>query len=260
MAKTRAANKAARTSQAEARKIASFVTSKSNDVALLDTKVKTARDGKPLPTDLEYHSFANSAEFEVFMERAHLTSPGFYLKTAKKSSGVPSIDLPDATVVALCFGWIDGWGKGIDDIWRFIRFTPRRSKSIWSQKNVSTVEMLQAQGRMKPAGIAVVEAAKADGRWDRAYAGPANMITPKDVQDALDTNAAAEAFFNSMSRTEKYAVLIRIETASPKTRSVRIEALIQQLSSGCLATKKSSSKAGQEKKISKTKSKITSNK
>lgn len=197
----------------------------------------TARDGKPLPTDLDYHSFVSSADFEAFMEEHHSTSPGFYLKTAKKSSGVTSIDLPEATVVALCFGWIDGWGKGIDDIWRFIRFTPRRSKSIWSQKNVSTVEKLEQEGRMRPAGIAAVDAAKADGRWDRAYAGPATMKTPIDVQAALDSLPAARAIFDAMSRSQQYALLIKVETASPKARPGRIQALLQQLQAGVLTSK-----------------------
>jgi len=187
---------------------------------------------KTLPTDLPIHTFPTAADFEAFLEREHTILPGFYLKLAKKSSGLPSITGSEAVEVALCFGWIDGRANGLDGNWWLVRYTPRRAKSIWSQKNVNTVGRLLDEGRMRPAGVATVETAKADGRWERAYAGPATITVPDDFTAALATNEAASAFFEGMNKSDRYSVLWRIETASPASRAKRIEALIQLLAVG----------------------------
>ena len=130
---------------------------------------------KPLPSDLPVYSFSTIKDLELFLEPEHSTSSGFYLKLAKKASGIQSVSAAEAVETALCFGWIDGRANGLDQDWWLVRYTPRRAKSNWSQKNVNTVSQLLEQGRMRPAGLAAVETAKADGRWERAYAGPATI-------------------------------------------------------------------------------------
>lgn len=182
------------------------------------------------PSDLPIHTFLTSSEMEAFLEREHSTTPGFYLKLAKKASGIQSISAAEAVEVALCFGWIDGRANGLDKDWWLVRYTPRRAKSIWSQKNVNTVSRLLEQGRMRAAGLAAVDAAKADGRWERAYSGPATMTVPDDFATAVAAVPAAATNFDTLNRSDRYSVLWRIETASPTMRAKRIETLVQMLS------------------------------
>lgn len=187
---------------------------------------------KPPPTDLPTYSFSTPKDLETFLEKSHTTIPGFYLKLAKKASGIPSVTAPEAVETALCFGWIDGRANTLDEKWWLVRYTPRRAKSIWSQKNVATVARLVSAGRMRPAGIAAVDAAKADGRWERAYAGPASMSVPEDFREALERVDGAGKAFEGLKRSERYAVLWRVETASPAVRGRRIEALVKMLAEG----------------------------
>ncbi|KAJ5638731.1 hypothetical protein N7528_001121 [Penicillium herquei] len=182
-----------------------------------------------LPTEFPTYPFPSTGEFELFLEREHTNIEGFYLKLAKKASGIPSISASEAVEIALCFGWIDGRANGFDKDWWLVRYTPRRAKSIWSQKNVQTVNKLMETGRMRPAGLAAVEAAKADGRWERAYAGPATISVPDDFRTALKASPEADTFFETLNKTDRYSVLWRIQTASVKSREKRIEALVQQL-------------------------------
>jgi len=184
------------------------------------------------PSDLPTHAFPTAAAFETFLEREHASAPGIYLKFAKKSSGIPSITGAEAVEVALCYGWIDGRANGIDDKWWTVRYTPRRAKSIWSQKNVGTVAKLIEEGRMRPAGLAAIEAAKADGRWDRAYAGPATMVTPADFTEALAAEPTAEAYFASLNKSQTYQVLMQLATISDKNRAKKINALVQTMAVG----------------------------
>jgi uncharacterized protein YdeI (YjbR/CyaY-like superfamily) len=133
----------------------------------------------------------------------------------------------------LCFGWIDGRSNRLDDRFYLQRITPRRAKSVWSQKNVDTVETLTATGRMRPAGLAAVEAARIDGRWDRAYAGPSTITVPDDLAAALAAQPPASAAFESLDGTNRYAVLWRVHTAgTPATRARRIADLVQMLADG----------------------------
>ncbi|KAJ5380505.1 uncharacterized protein N7496_002933 [Penicillium cataractarum] len=187
---------------------------------------------KPPPTDLPTYSFPTPKALETFLEKSHTTTPGFYLKLAKKASGIQSITAPEAVETALCFGWIDGRANTLDENWWLVRYTPRRAKSIWSQKNVATVARLVSAGRMRPAGLAAVDAAKADGRWERAYAGPASMSVPEDFRVALEKVDGAGVVFEGLKRSERYAVLWRVETASPSARKQRIEALVKMLAEG----------------------------
>lgn len=187
---------------------------------------------KAIPSDLPTQAFPTSADFEAFLKREHDTAPGVYLKLAKKQSGIPSISGAEAVEAALCYGWIDGRANSIDENWWTVRFTPRRAKSIWSQKNVNTVARLVEQGRMRPAGLAAVEAAKADGRWERAYAGPATIVVPDDLKSALIQEPAANAFWETLNKTQRYATLARIQIASDTLRPKRIAAFVQMLAAG----------------------------
>ncbi|CAO2656117.1 Nn.00g049200.m01.CDS01 [Neocucurbitaria sp. VM-36] len=187
---------------------------------------------KPMSAEFPMKTFPGSADFEAFLEREHETAPGIYLKLAKKHSGIPSISGTEAVEVALCYGWIDGRANSIDGNWWTVRYTPRRAKSIWSQKNVGTVARLIEQGRMRPAGLAAVEAAKMDGRWERAYAGPATIVIPDDLKAALADELAADAFWKSLSKSDRYATLHRIETASEAARAKNIATMVQMLAAG----------------------------
>lgn len=184
---------------------------------------------KAPPTDLPIRAFSSADEFETFLEREHTTAAGIHLKFAKKTSGIASVSGAEAVETALCFGWIDGRANPFDENWWLVRYTPRRAKSIWSQKNVNTVARLVEEGRMRPAGTAAVEAAKLDGRWDRAYAGPATMTIPDDLATALKADPAASAFLESMTKIDRYTLLLRLQTSSTKTRDQRIRTLVEKL-------------------------------
>jgi uncharacterized protein YdeI (YjbR/CyaY-like superfamily) len=185
------------------------------------------------PTDLPVLGFADQAAFEAWLESEHATAPGVYVKLAKKGAGVPSVTYAELVESALCFGWIDGRANRLDDRFYLQRMTPRRARSVWSQKNVDAVEALTADGRMRPAGLAAVEAAKADGRWERAYAGSATITVPDDLAEALAAEPAARQAFEALDGTNRYAVLWRVHTAgTPATRARRIAAAVQMLAEG----------------------------
>ncbi|KAJ5884694.1 hypothetical protein N7495_009204 [Penicillium taxi] len=184
---------------------------------------------KPPPTDLPIYSFRTARDLEGFLEREHSIAPGFYLKLAKKASGIKSVSSSEAVEIALCFGWIDGRANGFDENWWLVRYTPRRAKSIWSQKNVNIISQLVEQNRMRPMGLAAMDAAKADGRWDRAYAGPATITVPDDFATALAEVPTAFSFFEALNKSDRYSVLWRVQTASPTARAKRIETLVQTL-------------------------------
>lgn len=203
---------------------------------------------KPPPSDLPIYAFPTAQELEVFLEKEHLSAPGFHLKLAKKSSGIKSISAAEAVETALCFGWIDGRANGFDKDWWLVRYTPRRPKSIWSKKNVNTISRLVEAGRMRPAGLAAVEAAKADGRWERAYAGPATMTIPDDFAAVLANNAGAATSFELLNKSDRYSVLWRIQTSSPTAREKKIETLVASLAKGDQsATSKLSSKTSMKR-------------
>lgn len=185
------------------------------------------KDGLPIMP------FASQADWEAFLEVEHATSPGVRIKLAKKASGIPTVSYALALEVALCFGWIDGQTGSLDETWYLQRFTPRRRKSKWSQINVRHVARLIAEGRMRPAGLAQIEAAKADGRWDAAYESPANATVPDDLAVALAANPAADAFFRTLTGSNRYGVLYRIRDAKwPETRARRIANFVQMLAEG----------------------------
>ena len=174
--------------------------------------------------------FKTAAAFEKWLERNGESAAGLWLKIGKKANPKPGISYNDAVEVALCFGWIDGVVNRYDEFWYLQRFTPRRSRSIWSQINVGRIEELTAAGRMRPAGLAQVEAAKADGRWERAYAGSADMPVPPDLQAALDANPAAATAFAGLKRGDRFSMLFHLNNAvRPETRVRRIEKILSDV-------------------------------
>ena len=197
---------------------------------------------KVAPTDLPTHAFPTAYAFSSFLDTHSTTCPGLYLKLAKKSSGTTSIAASEAVEVALCYGWIDGRANGIDDKWWTVRYTPRRKKSIWSKKNVDTVGRLIEEGKMREGGMRCVEEAKEDGRWERAYAGPASIEVPADLAQALEVESKAKDFFEGLNRGDRYSVLWRIETASPNARAGRIEAIMGMLRQGIVPGKEEQAK------------------
>jgi uncharacterized protein YdeI (YjbR/CyaY-like superfamily) len=186
-----------------------------------------------LPTDLPVLAFPDQAAFEAWLESEHATAPGVYVKLAKKGAGVPSVTYAELVESCLCFGWIDGRSNRLDEKFYLQRLTPRRARSVWSQKNVDAVEALTLAGRMRPSGMAAVEAARADGRWERAYAGSADITVPDDLAEALAAVPAAQKEFEVLDGANRYAVLWRVHTAaSDATRAKRIAALVEMLAEG----------------------------
>lgn len=164
---------------------------------------------------------------------ASTAAVGVWLKIAKKDASIASVTYAEALDVALCHGWIDGQKKGLDAQFFLQRFTPRRPRSLWSKINVAKVEALAAAGRLRPAGLREVEAAKADGRWAAAYSGAASMEVPEELAKALAKNRKARSFFQALDKTNRYAVCWRVQTArKPETRAARIETLVAMLARG----------------------------
>jgi len=178
-------------------------------------------------------TFTDAEEFTSWLGKHHKVSPGIWIRLFKIKSGVPTITYAEALDAALCHGWIDGQKKPYDaDSW-LQKFTPRRPKSIWSKKNQQHVERLEKSGMMKAAGRAEVEAAKADGRWDRAYESSSNMTVPADFLKELAKSKKAEAFFKTLNKTNIFSIVWRLQTAKkPETRDKRMKAILEMLKKG----------------------------
>jgi len=162
--------------------------------------------------------------------KQHHQSDGVWLKFYKKSSGIVSLGYDGALDVALCYGWIDSQTKKCDEESYLQKFTPRRSKSIWSKVNTKHIERLIQAGKMKPAGIEQVEAAKKDGRWQDAYDSPATIQLPDEFLKKLAADPKAQAFYNTLSKTNTYAIAWRLQTAKkPETKTRRMETILQML-------------------------------
>jgi uncharacterized protein YdeI (YjbR/CyaY-like superfamily) len=183
--------------------------------------------------DLPAVAFASAGEWEAWLAERHETSTGLWLELAKKGSGIDSVSYAQAVEVALCYGWIDGQARRLDDDHYLQRFTPRRPRSRWSKINRGRAERLIEEGRMQPAGLREVERARADGRWDAAYEPPSRIGVPEDLQRELDRNPRAREFFSTLDSTNRYAVLNRIHDAKrPETRARRIEKYVAMLAEG----------------------------
>jgi len=169
----------------------------------------------------------------AWLEENHAAVDGVWLKFAKKGSGIETVVYAEALDVALCYGWIDGQVKRFDEAFYLQRFTPRRARSKWSKINRAKAEDLIARGLMRPAGLAEVERAKADGRWDAAYDSPSTVTVPADLQRALEENQRAAELFSRLSSTNRYAILYGVHDAKrPETRARRIEKFVSMLAAG----------------------------
>jgi uncharacterized protein YdeI (YjbR/CyaY-like superfamily) len=174
--------------------------------------------------------FADRAAFRAWLSEHHASQRGLWLRIAKAASPLQSVTYAEALDVALCFGWIDGQKKTYDADTFLQKFTPRQKRSPWSKRNREHVERLVAAGEMHPAGLAAVEAAKADGRWDRAYDSATTVTVPDDFQAALAEHTEAQAFFETLKGANRYAILYRIHTAvKPETRARRIADFVAML-------------------------------
>jgi len=183
--------------------------------------------------DLPVLLFATRSDWRAWLEANHEQPQGVWLKHAKKSSGKISVSYQQAVEEALCFGWIDSQKQAYDGDYFLQKFTPRGPKSIWSKINVTKAEELAKSGKMRPAGLRVINAAKQDGRWAAAYDPSSTNKVPDDFQAALNDNPKAKRFFETLNKANVYAFCWRIQTAKkPETRKARIEKFIEMLSRG----------------------------
>ncbi len=181
-------------------------------------------------TELPVRLFNTKKEFATWLDKHHAKSSGVWLQIAKKTGKVKTVTYAEAVEAALCYGWIDGQGKGLDESAWLQKFTPRGSRSIWSKINRTKAEELIKSGRMKPAGLAAIEQAKRNGRWDAAYDSHSTAAVPDDLQAALDQNPKAQAFFATLDSTNRYAILFRLQTAKKaETRARRLEQFVRML-------------------------------
>jgi uncharacterized protein YdeI (YjbR/CyaY-like superfamily) len=178
-------------------------------------------------------AFASCAEWEEWLEDNHAGSGGVWIEIAKKGTGIESVRYPEVLESALCFGWIDGRREPLDERRFLQRFTPRRPRSKWSRINREKAERLIAEGRMRPAGHAEVERARADGRWEAAYEGQKRIAVPDDLRRELDARPEAKAFFAELSSQNRYAILYRLQDAKrPETRAQRLSKFVAMLEAG----------------------------
>lgn len=182
---------------------------------------------------LPIHAFETVAAWAEWLAENGATSTGLWLKFYKKGSSHPTVSKAEAIEAALIHGWIDGQLDRFDDTAWLTRFTPRKSTSKWSEINCKTAERLIEAGRMSAAGLAEVERAKADGRWDAAYAPQSQAAVPEDLAAALDASPKAKAFFETLTGANRYAILYRTHHAKkPETRKARIEKFVAMLERG----------------------------
>jgi uncharacterized protein YdeI (YjbR/CyaY-like superfamily) len=186
-----------------------------------------------VPHPKHLRAFPNAKAFEAWLSAHHDKDTELWLKIHKKDSGLPTVTYAEALDVALCWGWIDGQKKGFDAQSFLQRFTPRKGKSLWSANNREHVARLIQAGRMTPHGLKHVEAAKADGRWDKAYEGAAKMPFPDDLLAAIEAEPRAQDLFQQLNATNRYALAFRTHNAKTEaTRRKRIEAFVQMLKRG----------------------------
>jgi uncharacterized protein YdeI (YjbR/CyaY-like superfamily) len=180
----------------------------------------------PLPVK----SFRSRRKWERWLGANHETSPGVWLKIAKKASGIESVNHAEALEIAICHGWIDGQRRSLDEQFFLQKFTPRGPRSTWSRVNREKALDLIARGRMQRAGLKEVERAKADGRWEAAYEPQSTATVPDDLQRQLDANPRAAEFFSSLDSRNRYAILYRLQNAKkPETRARRLAQFVAML-------------------------------
>jgi uncharacterized protein YdeI (YjbR/CyaY-like superfamily) len=185
------------------------------------------------PKEIPVVSFANAGAWSTWLASRSLSSLGVWLKIAKKASGKASITYAEALEVALAWGWIDGQKGKLDETWWLQKFTPRGPRSIWSKINREKAIALITAGEMMPSGLAEVERAKRDGRWERAYESQSKASVPEDLAKALARNLRAERFFATLDSRSRYAVLFRVQNAKKaETRARRIAQFVEMLANG----------------------------
>jgi uncharacterized protein YdeI (YjbR/CyaY-like superfamily) len=178
-------------------------------------------------------SYKTAADFRAWLAANHARSEGIWLRIFKKGSGLPSVTYAEALDQAICFGWIDGQKKPMDDRSWLQRFTPRRAKSGWSKINTQHAERLIQSGEMAASGLKEIEAAKADGRWKAAYDSFGQAKAPDDFLKELARNKKAQTFFETLNKTNLYSIVYRLQTAKkPETRERRLRAIIAMLERG----------------------------
>ncbi len=193
------------------------------------SKNGTPKDNNELPVI----SFATAEDWRRWLEENLENEKGIWLRIFKKGTGLPSVTHGTALDEALCYGWIDGQAKKYDDKSYLQKFTPRRPRSIWSKRNIEHIERLEKEGKMHTAGRKEVEAAKADGRWERAYDSPKNMEVPEDFIAELSKNKKALAFFETLNKTNRYSIAWRLQTAKkPETRERRKKVILEMMAKG----------------------------
>jgi len=162
-------------------------------------------------------AFPDAAAFEAWLAQHLAEHAGVWLKIAKNGSGVPSLTSDEAVDVGLCYGWISGQRKPLDEVYYLQKYVPRRPNSRWSQVNVRKVELLLRAGRMRPPGIAEVDAAQADGRWSAAYESQRHATVPADLAAALAASRPAARVFDALGKTRQYQVILKLLTARGAT-------------------------------------------
>jgi uncharacterized protein YdeI (YjbR/CyaY-like superfamily) len=176
--------------------------------------------------------FSSSGDWEDWLEANH-RGRGVWIKVAKKASGIESVTTAEALDVALCFGWIDSRREALDEQYFLQRYTPRQPRGRWSRINREKVERLTAEGRMRASGLAEVDRAKADGRWDAAYDGQRTATVPDDLERELAARPTAKAFFETLDSQNRYAILYRLNDAKkPETRARRLAKFVAMLEAG----------------------------
>ncbi|HVQ58538.1 MAG TPA: YdeI/OmpD-associated family protein [Solirubrobacterales bacterium] len=177
--------------------------------------------------------FGTAAEFEAWLEEHNGRSGGVWLKIARKGAREPSVTYAEGVEIGLCFGWIDSQKRSLDEEHYVQRFTPRRPRGRWSKINRDKAEALIESGRMRAAGLDQVEAARADGRWEAAYAGSKSATVPEDLQRELDASPGAAEFFAGLDSANRYAILYRLDEAKkPETRERRLRKFVAMLERG----------------------------
>lgn len=177
--------------------------------------------------------FKTQKEWEEWLSKNYTHQEGVWIKFFKKGSNIPTVTYDEALDEALCYGWIDGQVKSLDEKSYLQKFTPRRKRSMWSKRNTEHIARLSKLGKMKPSGLTEVESAKKDGRWQRAYESAKNMPIPEDFLKELSKNKKANEFFKTLNKTNTYAIAWQLHDAKrPETRERRMKKFIEMMSKG----------------------------
>ncbi|WP_330237824.1 YdeI/OmpD-associated family protein [Streptomyces sp. NBC_00525] len=178
-------------------------------------------------------TFTSAAHLENWLAEHHADSAGVWMRIAKRNSGVASVTVDEYTDALLCYGWITGQRKSCDEVYYLQRITPRRPRSVWSLVNVEKAEALIEDGRMRAPGLAEIEAARADGRWEAAYPSQSRATVPADLAEALAADEVAGRFYAGLGRSDRYLVLLRLMTApSPEVRAARLDRAVAAMAQG----------------------------